>query len=314
MSILPAARGLLNSAIVESGPCTGPWRPSNATYGWEQTTALAGTQSDPVSALRRKNASELRDWPESYRGGGWFADATLLAEGKGYAEHYFETGKLNVATLAIGWNSFDGTSYTIPAIKELLLAGEFETSVSARWGVENVKPIKAKYAPALYFENSTVAAYVKADSDFCVACPSLEIAALASKRSHARIYAYEFSHFHRNCDLAFLAGVFPEVPPFTSTWASHAAELFFLFGSSSIRVHGIEMRCPFSPAELELAKEIRKHWASIARTQVPSPSAPSWPLFSPTSQNKTLVFSLPKSSIGTFTDADGKCDMWQEMR
>lgn len=65
----PPAKGLFRAAIAESGPCTGPWSPLNATYGLQAAKAvLAMHNATDLNDLRKVPAEAVASWPDAYSG------------------------------------------------------------------------------------------------------------------------------------------------------------------------------------------------------------------------------------------------------
>ena len=108
LSVSPAAKGLLRSSIVQSGPCVGPWQPMSTAMGMAERDALFlmhGTTSlDGLATVPAENLT----WPIPT--GGYFLDDGLIM-GKQPSE-YLAAGELNVESIVFGGNSFDGTHDT----------------------------------------------------------------------------------------------------------------------------------------------------------------------------------------------------------
>lgn len=126
LSIAPAAANLFRNAIIESGPCIGNWGPSSAVEGWNNTRAIMASRGvSTVSALSHL-APERLFWINPTNG--WFQDPLL--DGKA-TRWYFEEGRLNPDSLAIGATSLDGTSFLKPTFPSLPSA--FKADMLAAW-------------------------------------------------------------------------------------------------------------------------------------------------------------------------------------
>lgn len=126
----------------------------------------------------------------------------------------------------IGGNSFDGTSELMPWAPRYngssadAAHAAYAAAMAAQYGV-HARAVMAQY-PLSRFNGSAIAAFVMADSDNVVTCPSLRIATLlsgakAKAKAEAEaeaerfrvspigtltVYAYRFAHLHEKCDFA----------------------------------------------------------------------------------------------------------------
>ena len=135
-------------------------------------------------------------------------------------------------------------------------------------------------------------AFVRADADANVVCPSFWLAEYAAKKAHAA-YAYLFDYWIdriRFCDVSADVddNMHNLVSPHNCTvrgecgevgWASHCTELPFLWGTEqgaapwdSTRI----LHCPFSKPERELSDRMQGFWRSFFATGRPA-DATRWP-------------------------------------
>eukprot|EP00966_Prymnesium_polylepis_P043952 1018712-Prymnesium_polylepis.1 len=112
------------------------------------------------------------------------------------------------------------------------------------------------------------------DSDQCVACPTRRLAARVAAGGTA-VYSYEFAHLSAP-DMAASAGLvrYPPQSNVTASWASHFAEVAFVFGGLYPTAHTDEMR----RQEEALHREMLARWVAFAKTGTPSADgAVAWP-------------------------------------
>ena len=202
LALTPLARGLVRRSIVESGPCVGTWGPEPKAYGWALRKALMlklGAANE--TALEHVEPSTLQ-WPAPT--GGWFYDDGVLAS---TTEAVFAAGAVNVDALVIGGNSFDGTSELVPwaprynGTSSDAAHAAYAAAMGVQYGI-HAPAVMAQY-PLSRFNGSAIAAFVMADSDLVVTCPSLRIATLLTAAARApAVYAYRFAHLHEKCDFA----------------------------------------------------------------------------------------------------------------
>ena len=64
LSVAPAARGLFERSIQQSGPCVGPWAPS-ASLGRSITAQIKKSLNASTEDLRRAPAEDVQ-WPDTY--------------------------------------------------------------------------------------------------------------------------------------------------------------------------------------------------------------------------------------------------------
>ena len=96
-----------------------------------------------------------------------------------------------------------------------------------------------KQYPIAAYNSSIQAAFIQADADAYVICPTLQLARDASTVSGRNVYVYEFAVFHPNrddprgfgCDNGVELDVVSAFDPVTTTWASHGSEVQFVFGT-----------------------------------------------------------------------------------
>lgn len=315
LAVAPAAHGLMTSAIVESGACWGPWQPEARALGLAQRDALfARHRVASIDGLRRVPAANL-SW--LLPTGGYFLDDTLMPEQPSRA-FTAQPPLLNVRTLVIGANSFDGTSELVPWLpKANASEDEFRSALIKQYGM-HADAVAQRYPPA-HFGGSATAAFIAADSDHTNGCPSLRIAKAVSGGLSAASYLYEFAHLQEQCDLAILLDKVPTGWEGRTAWASHGAELAFVWNNTRLHnpLDGQPLECRFTPAEHGLAASMQSLWASVAATGTPSDNTSAritWPAFRGGADDGAMLrLSVPHSAAVSSVATQKHCDLWDAL-
>lgn len=308
LAVSPAAAGLLKHAIVESGPCVGEWGPAGPAEGMLLAKALMARHlKTSVEGLKEVAPDKLL-WPLPTQGY-FFDDGLILAVDP---LTVLEQGRGNVATLAIGGNSFDGTSELLPHPAFPSTNATVEQYLASLRLYYSAGPAHADAVAAQYllerFGGNAQAAFVAADSDRVVTCPSLRVARAAATAG-GRVHAYNFSHHQDQCDLATMVGV-----QVSKDWASHASELVFVFGNVDFvnPLNGSALHCNLTEPELRLSSRVQSLWGSLAATGTPLNDGVAWPRF--TAETQELVLQLRTADAGALANPKhADCEFWDKM-
>lgn len=286
--VSPRAKGLFRRAILESGPCTGPWKPGTEDEVLLLSEAFAAGRS--LEILRQANASDLfAQGPEVLPG----VDRWLLPHGEGLPLEHFQrlikqSGKLNAEQVMLGGNSFDGIETFVidggGALGPVVFATDMATSFP-----NNSSAVERLYPPATRFGGSRNGALVQSTGDCTVVCPNYDLASLISAVGSPS-FMYFFRYGPVCQDEAVLRNI--STTPITQGWASHAAELYWSFGTPT--------SCVTNARERALTAAMQSYWGSFARTGRPMPAvtAPrhgsggvTWTQYDPNARN-TLILDL----------------------
>lgn len=263
----PAAAGLFDRAIIESGPCTGrsdrPFAPSSVPLSTARATGAdlatelgCGSARNTLACLRRVSVPRLLAAQGTDQQP---AHATpLLPRDPATA---IATGRFHHVPVLLGGNHDEGNGWAAGIIQ----AGNPVTP--ATWpdvvGAFFLSPGQAKAIVREYPVHGTdggpVLGAVIGDANF--ACPTARTGRLLA--AQVPVWRYEFADEHA-------PPLTPGTPPFP-LGAPHASELPYLFDLGG-RPRDL------TPAQHRLADTMIDYWTRFARTADPNgPSSPYWP-------------------------------------
>ena len=295
--VSPLARSLFHRLILQSGPCTGDSsymaiRDSSTIHSY---AAVSRTDLD-----QGMSADDLLDaYPLAFpRVDGWVLpdtpDALILA------------GQVNVKDVIIGGNNFDGiaTWSILPdgysswlELMLVMMAAEGYTFAGAM-------AVAAQYDPSARFRRYYPGAWAQADADIAVICPSKRLASeLVELGASVRFYYFSFGPFCN--DIAQMPPSYTGDPytscrtPWTEHWASHTAEIQFVFGSAARwPPHGTRAGASIcdplsgqhaSEGSVRLSEAMMDYWSSFAKTGEPrAEGQPTWPPYKTRSSHTAL--------------------------
>lgn len=235
----------------------------------------------------------------------------------------FSSGKINAESVMIGTNSLDGI---LPFMTDTVPSGcstKYTTAMKKHWdpwGKRGSLPdqvIKQYPCSSATISGVSDAAwqFALADGDYNLHCPAAFLSRMLQARN-VSTYMYNFSVGPRLYDQACLDGMVPccqEGGVACYGWASHGAELPFVFNTTSNACWGEDV-CgefvdPFSGDEPTLVRSMQEYWASFLATGVPvdrSGAGPAWPL----SDQGIAVLRTPEVTISQNSLTD-KCKFWE---
>jgi para-nitrobenzyl esterase len=342
LSVAPAAKGLFARAILQSGPCIGGppgkgWGPGNLSFGLAVAAEVrAALNASSLAQLRAVGNASSIQWPGRYMNdldvapyfSGYFDDAHVAPPP---LETAWAAGRINPASLVVGHVSKDGTAGfygtapymgLVPPDPKQTSEADYEKAMRFVWG-GRADAVLAQY-PLGRFGGSAQAAFVQADADAFVICPSYELSALAAAAGRA-VYAYEFAHFLPGAvdsppaqplgwgcdngpelDIVDAAHVTPG-PNGSVTWATHGGDVPFVFGTADgpqgLGPPNYRTHCPFGAAA-PLAEAMATYWTGFAARGDPSAGCGGagcvpWPRYelgtgtSPDGYEQTLLLRAP---------------------
>jgi para-nitrobenzyl esterase len=299
----PAASGLFQRAVIQSGPCASPMSSLAAVSklgAQAQTTLGCNGQADPLACMRNKSAEQVANTlpPDPTLGFGegytfWWPVHDELVLPRQFMDA-FESGQfnqvpvingatLNEASLLI-WMSHNmrfkplQPEQYMDRLAYLTGSPELAQQVATQYPLENY--------------DSPYEALTEAFSDGFFNC----IARLQSQAlsRHVPTWSYQFDY---------------EEAPFLIPWADlkayHAAELQYIMGRPMSFT-----RRNFKAKEVPMANSMMGYWAQFARSGNPNRPGPvSWPAYD--SADKTLLFNLQNSVVTGVHEKE--CRFWEAL-
>ncbi len=283
----PAARGLFDRAIVESGTYDLAQAPlATAEKAGQAFVAKVGCSTNTAACLRSLPVSTVVD-NENFGGYDPDIDGSVLTQSIGTA---LASGQFNHMPVIIGTNH-DEWRLFIALDGETVTAANYQASIAATLGVSSsaAAVIAAQYPLSGYASPPIALGAVGTDAIF--ACPALTAEQSLSK--YVPTYAYEFND--ENAPERFL-------PPASFPYgAAHASEIQYLFKLPTAPQPGT-----LSAPQLRLAAAMKQDWTSFARRGFP---AFGWPAFNSASP-RWLSLIPPRPQLETDFSAEHHCAFW----
>lgn len=348
LSVAPAAKGLFQQAAIQSGPCVGGppgrgWGPGSLALGRNATQMMLQSLGAKTLNDLRSLPAERIQWPEAYMSGpdkapyfsGYFEDSAVLPAS---TTELWETGKINPQALIVQFTSKDGTAAfygTSPQVGKVQPndAASYKKQQSLVWGPRAAQVLQ--HYPLKDYP-SAAAAFMQADADAFVICPSRQLVRYAA-RAGRKVWVSEFAHFMpraTNClgaDEGVELHVVPPVhSPDTQLWATHGADVVYVWGnlqkSGSPGFLQKSSSCTMSAEETSLSSDIMAYWSSLARHGNPNvdraASALEWPQVSVGKDGAVSIHRMRfavQATDGVPTMVldgihDSRCDFWDSVQ
>jgi para-nitrobenzyl esterase len=277
----PAARGLFQKAIVQSGggrwvaptliTASGSWRPAYE-YGEKAARAFGIKPENVLHDLRAKSWQEIRStlsaFPELASQSPFIDGQTLTDQ----IEPVFARGAQAQVPLIVGANSYEG----------VLLRGAFKVSTDTVFHAvsQELDELSDLYPPQLIMTNGLLADHIWGDANFV---EPARMIARTSSQSGAPVYHYSFD-FQPPLLRLFIGGT------------PHGLDVLYTFGSFDQ-----VMRFPLSrlmhPRNFEVSRAMRAYWTNFAKTGNPNGRGLlEWPRYSGINE-QTLVFGNDGLSV-----------------
>ncbi|MXP29615.1 carboxylesterase family protein [Porphyrobacter algicida] len=258
----PAARGLFQRAIVESGYMIAMPRLRQPVFGMPSGEAVGAlvqqaVHAKDIAAMRAIDPKTLTSAAAAAGFMPWgLVDGDLLPEQMVTA---FDQGKQAHVPVLAGFNQGEIRSLRMLAPKPPASAAEYEKQIRARYG--ELADAFLKLYPAQDYEESIL----ETTRDALYAWTAERLARKQDSIGE-KSYLYEFDHGYPAMDKAGLH-------------AFHASELPFVFGTFD----GVGPHWPAIPDTTEqhdLSNAMIDYWSSFVKTGVPAaPGHPAWPTF-----------------------------------
>jgi len=293
--------GLFVRAIIESGPCNGPWGPHTRDYGVEESAAcMAAVECSSLWCLREVPADTLMNTDECL-GVYISVDGMVLSENPAKLLHRGVLSLPPAQPLLLGFNTGDtllGNPFFASGRSFLHMNAASYTKLIKGYFPEAHRSILARYPP-LGTNADTVKQFLYMNSDLCVKCPlqylAQEVAGPAGAKRAVYMYSYGYQPHSNTRD-----GVY-------EGFAAHAAEVSMVFGN----------RNKVTPYNEYLSKEMRSYWAGYARNGIPTGASqwsPKWAPYNPVNAvGPGLNLTVPlKPAMFDEYRAD-RCALWEDM-
>lgn len=305
----PAAKGLIDKAIIESGSCaldfpTGslfPGVPQSRAYtpleqseatGVQVAASLGCAGADTVGCLRDLPVEKLLTQNETFSNGLAYGTA-LLPTSPATAVADGNTLRIPVIT---GGNAEENGAFTAGAVTadpHAYTAESYPADLRAAYG-DRAQDVAARYPLSSF--SSAPAALARVFTDSGWSCPTLRAAHDLSK--HATTFTYEFADA---TGPNVSGGDNPAVPKA----AFHADELPYLFDLNGTNL------VPHPP-QSTLSAAMIEYWTSFAHSGTPTAAdQPQWPSVSAASGP---VQSFAADGVhGVDFRAEHQCDFWDSV-
>lgn len=263
--------------------------------------------------------ANLLDWPVGTTGTTAYVDNWIL---RTHPKVMYEAGDVHVTRAIVGATSMDGLAPWMQTYGAFipLSARSYNTAVEHYW--KELSEQVLKMYPLLNFANNSMAAFVQADADASVVCPTLALAALM-KAAGVEVYHYAFEYGPHGADAAVSVGLVPSIQEsgVNLHWASHTSEIPLVFQNVCGKCW-INKRCISNTAcvstrgwssaddSLRLAEQMAHFWGSFAHARSPEArNASTWPSLKDAHTIPTMVFDAPMSKV-TYGYRAKLCSLW----
>jgi len=267
----PLTKGLYHRAMIQSGPCTGPWEPLKRSEGIQLGQSCKDALfCEDLACIRKLHWLKVMQANEC---------GLLYISIDGYALkkrpwEYYKEGKLSLpkgGQLLTGFNKGDtlfGDPWWSGGSKSWI------TKMDSAKFTKHMKtyfPMYSQIILGLYpatltdFGSSTSVGrqYLTVNADVCVTCPALDVAHVVEDMGHD-VYVYDFQY--------------NPSPGFNHNFAGHATEVPFVWGLNDGPSHKNHLN--LSPFNNDLSKIMSTYWTSFAKTGTPvAAGSPTWHRF-----------------------------------
>jgi len=289
--VSPAARGLFQRAIIESGTYNLAQQSlATAESAGAAFAAKAGCAGNTAACLRSLPVSTIVD-NEDFGGYTPDVDGAVLPE---TIKTALAAGRFSHVPVVIGTNHDEWRLFV--ALAQIdggqpVTAASYQTMIASTLGVPAAVAAAIAQAYPLSSYSSPSVALGAVGTDAIFACPALT--AEQSLSRYTPTYAYEFND--ENAPERFLAPVdFPY-------GAAHASELQYLFDLTTAAFPGV-----LTAAQQQLAAIMKRHWTNLAKFGTPGAG---WPRITAASQ-PTLSLVPPHPQAETDFGAEHHCAFW----
>ena len=288
----PAASGLFDAALIQSGGCVADSRTKAlATGATLAENAGCSMASDVAACLRSKSpAALLAALPPTVSIVGGQAPYQPSVDGSLLPAAPIERirgGQHNSVPVVIGANA-DETGQDVPLT---FSDAQYQAFLTTTFQTPAVRAAVADLYSAANFGSSRKA-YVALTSDIKFICPSGTIARAFVAAQSEPVFRYFFTEV-------------PDSPTSAAFGAFHGLELLFVYGALDLRGYAP------TAAERALSLAMQRYWGSFAATSAPvAAGSPSWTPFDPAKDSHLVLDSASlRMAEGVNT---ARCDFWAQ--
>jgi para-nitrobenzyl esterase len=264
LCVAPAAKGLFQGAISESGGSFAPAKVANeagenvpALHVAEQAGKdfLAKLGANDLTAARALSADVIQKASQAGGGGTRFWPVADGATIPGDQYELYQAGKFNDTNILVGTNSDEGALFN----RGKTTAAAFEQQARANYG-------PAADAILAAYEHATDEQATKSNKDLfresAFAWHTWAWASLQTQKGKGKAYVYYFQ-YHTASD-----------------GATHGSEVGYVFGT----------RKPAKPEEAALSDLIMTYWTNFAKNGDPNGAdVPQWPVFTDSAPSAMIL-------------------------
>jgi para-nitrobenzyl esterase len=277
----PAAKGLFQRAISESGGSMAPPRFGNE--GGETVPPLKVAEAsghaflaklgvNDMKAARGLDAGKIQTaLGPGLQGGFWPVFDGKILPGDEY--ELYKAGRFNDTPVLIGTNSDEGALFAVPGVTTAL----FEKQIRDGFGT-HADAILAAYPHATDAAAAKATNDVFRDSTF--AWHTWAWATLQSEKGKGKAYVYYFDHR----------------TPQSPNGATHGSEIAYVFHNLGPGGGVNALAAPARPEDIAMADLLSAYWTNFAKNADPNGQAlPAWPAFTAAAQRVMLLDAHPSA-------------------
>ena len=291
----PAARGLLNRAISESGAWMGLAPTKMMLREVAETQTLEAAKKIGATTLAQLRAMPASEISTKLRGQGLIVDGWVIPEDLSVT---FAKGRQNPVDVLVGSNADEG-SFGASFGPPVTLAS-WQNGAPQRW-----KDL-AQAGLAVYPATTDAEAKQVATMPFTDGLGWLmRLFADSQARIGRKAWFYHFNH------------VPPYAPGTTNLGASHTSELPYVFDNLAAPRTFPDRSSPelaaADPREQALAKQMSAYWVNFARTGDPNgPGLPRWPSVKELGPTEAMILDVDNSGRGPWMP-QAKLDFYRKI-
>jgi len=298
----PYSKGLFKRAIIESGPCNGPWGPHPTQLGLATSAACMQAVGCSTVACLRSVAHHKITQAAACAGVYISVDSQVLAATPAeiFAQSKGAPSLPVGAPLLLGFTTGDSllAAPFFAGGRDLLFMNEREYIRNIRGYFPDMADNILKLYPPSKSRAETVRQYLDMNSDLCVKCPLQHLAQVIAGPKGAKTKVYMYSY-----------GYQPRQEPWRGIYkgfAGHASEVSMVFGNPNL---------PDEPFDESLSAAIQRYWSSFAKSGAPrGRGLPAWAPYDPVAATGPgMNLTVPPAPMVFDEYRRDRCELWTQM-